>query len=59
VLSGRRVHERKDGRRVRRTTVLLEVDLARELDIFSADRGVDKTAVLQAALRAWLKANGG
>lgn len=57
--SGRRVHERKDGRRVRRTTFLLEEDLAKTLDLASATQGVDKTVIVHAALRAWFSSNGG
>ena len=56
ALGGRRVHERKDGRRVRRTTLLLDEELAKKLDLASATQGVDKTAIMQAALRAWLAA---
>lgn len=56
-LSGRKVHERKDGRRVRRTTILMEEELARRLDLFAAARGVDKTSIHEAALNAWLNAH--
>ena len=59
ALPGRRVHERKDGRRVRRTTILMREELARRFDLFAAGRGVDKTAVHEAALEAWLAAQGG
>jgi hypothetical protein len=58
ALAGRRVHERKDGRRVRRTTVLLVEDLARRVDVFAAANGVDKTAVMHDALEKWLTAHG-
>lgn len=53
------MHERKDGRRVRRTTILMNEDLAKRLDLFAAARGIDKTAVHEAALLAWLNSNGG
>lgn len=58
ALAGRRVHERKDGRRVRRTTVLLVEDLARRVDVFAAANGVDKTAVMHDALERWLVERG-
>lgn len=51
---GRKVHERKDGRRVRRTTILMREELAHRLDVFAAHHGIDKTAVHEAALEAWL-----
>ena len=58
ALAGRRVHERKDGRRVRRKTVLLVEDLARRVDVFAAANGVDKTAVMHDALERWLAERG-
>lgn len=51
---GRRVHERKDGRKVRRTTVLMDLELARRVDLYAAQQGIDKTAVMHAALERWL-----
>lgn len=55
---GRAVMELKDGRRVRRTTMLLEEELARRLDVFAASRGVDKAVVVNAALKKWLSEQG-
>lgn len=57
--SGRAVMQLKDGRRVRRTTMLLGEELARRLDVFAASRGVDKAVVVNAALEKWLSENGG
>jgi predicted DNA-binding protein len=48
----------KDGRRVRRTTMLLGEELARRLDVFAASRGVDKAVVVNAALEKWLSEQG-
>lgn len=56
--TGRRVHERKDGRQVRRTTILMQLELARRLDLYAAQHGIDKTAVLHAALEQWLSKRG-
>jgi hypothetical protein len=56
--TGRAVMQLKDGRRVRRTTMLLGEELARRLDVFAANRGVDKAAVVNAALEKWLVENG-
>lgn len=59
ALPGRRIHERKDGRRVRRTTILMRDELARRLDVFAASHGVDKTTIHEAALESWLASRGG
>jgi hypothetical protein len=56
--TGRAVMQLKDGRRVRRTTMLLEDELARRLDVFAAGRGIDKAVVVNAALKKWLSEQG-
>lgn len=56
--TGRAVMQLKDGRRVRRTTMLLDEELARRLDVFAAGRGVDKAVVVNAALKKWLSEQG-
>ena len=51
---GRAVLERKDGRLVRRTTVYMEVELAKRVGIHAVERGIDQTQIIQEALIEYL-----
>jgi hypothetical protein len=42
---------------VRRTTIIMGDDLARRLAVFAATHDTDQTAVIKAALEAWLDAH--
>lgn len=57
--TGRVVLERKDGRKLRRTTVYLPVELAKRVGIYAVTHGVDQTQVHLAALEAWLSTHDG
>lgn len=51
---GRVVLVRQDGRQVRRTTIYMEVELAKRVGIHAVERGVDKTQIIQEALEEYL-----
>lgn len=51
---GRAVLVRKDGRQVRRTTIYMEVELAKRVGIHAVERGVDQTQIIQEALEEYL-----
>lgn len=55
-LTGRRIYVCKDGRRVRRTTVLMQEDMARRVDVYAAQRGVDKVSIIHNALALFFAA---
>jgi hypothetical protein len=51
---GRAVLVRKDGRQVRRTTIYMEVELAKRVGIHAVERGIDQTQIIQEALEEYL-----
>jgi len=55
---GRTVIERKDGRMLRRTTVYMEVDLAKRVGVHAVMRGVDQTQIIKEALLEYLEKHG-
>lgn len=55
---GRAVIERKDGRKLRRTTVYMEIDLAKRVGVHAVLRGVDQTQIIKEALLEYLAKHG-
>lgn len=55
---GRAVLERKDGRKVRRTTIYMEVSLAKRVARHAVEREVDQTQIIQEALIEYLEKQG-
>lgn len=49
----------QDWRQLRRTTVYLEVELARRVNVYAAHHDLEQTAIIKAALEDCLERHGG
>jgi hypothetical protein len=54
VRRSKSVVRRKDGRELRRTTIYLPTDLARQLAVYCAERDSEMSDVIAAAVRGWI-----